>query len=34
MKMVKIECEYEGDVSWFIEQLAELGADEIKEVPE
>lgn len=31
MKLVKISCEFEGDINWFIEQLSELGADNIQE---
>ena len=30
--MAKIECTFEGDVNWFIEQLAELGAENIIEI--
>lgn len=30
--MVKIQCSYDGDVNWFIEQLAELGAEDIEEI--
>lgn len=32
--MVKICCEFEGDVNWFIERLTLLGADEIEEIEE
>ncbi len=32
--MIKIQCEYEGDVNWFILKLSELGAENIKEVEE
>ncbi len=30
--MVKIECTFEGDINWFIEQLSQLGAEDINEV--
>ena len=29
---VVIQCTFEGDVNWFIEQLTELGAEDIKEL--
>ena len=30
--MVKIQCTFDGDVSWFIEQLSLLGAEDIEEI--
>lgn len=29
--MKKIQCEFEGDVNWFIGKLSELGAENIEE---
>ena len=30
--MTKFRCEFEGDANWFIEQLNELGAENIEEI--
>lgn len=30
--MAVIQCEYDGDVNWFMEQLAILGAENIEEI--
>jgi hypothetical protein len=27
---MKVSCEFEGNINWFIEQLSELGAEEIE----
>lgn len=37
MPKVKIQCTYEGedsDISWFIERLSEIGAEDIEEIEE
>jgi len=28
--MAKVECTFDGDINWFIEQLSELGAEDIE----
>lgn len=30
--MVKIQCEFDGDINRFINQLVELGAEEIEDI--
>jgi len=30
--MTTIQCKFDGDISWFIEQLAQLGAEDIEEI--